>query len=608
MIRRISLFLIIFASYTLLFVLGKPVFALANGAVYTGMHIVEFFAAVGHGLSMDMSMAAYLTAPCGIMIAIEACAPGRWFGIAMRIWRYLSVQLIVATVALDAFLYSYWNFKLDTTPLFYFLSSPVVAMASAPTAMIVAGTAALLLAAGTIAYCMGLLWRIPAVTQLPVKNRLKATACLLFLTAALFIPIRGGITVSTMNPSAAYFSTQTRLNHLAVNPMFSFMYSAAHSARYDGKFQYFDSEKLSAVLNSLDSPASTADTMRIFNTPRPDIYLVILESFSNYLLPSLGGEPIALRLDSIGRSSLMFTNFYASSFRTDRAIPAILSGVPAQPSTSVMKYVDIAEKLPSIAAALRDSAGYATSYYYGGDINFVNQKAYLVSGGFDRIICDKDFPVAQRLSKWGVPDHILWDRLAADLHADRDKVPQFRVVQTSSSHEPFDVPYSNPAYADKRLNAFAYADSCLGAFVDSLRTSELWQRAAVIIVADHWGVYPSGLTDPVERHRIPLIITGGALSDSIPATIDIPASQSDIAATLLGALGIPHDEFTFSRDIFGPGAPHAFFSEPDFAAVVTANDTSVVSLADGRTIRGSDSTSERPKALLQNLYKYLSGQ
>ena len=71
--------------------------------------------------------------------------------------------------------------------------------------------------------------------------------------------------------------------------------------------------------------------------------MIIAESFSAHLMPSLGGEPIAVRLDSIAQSGMLFTNFYASSFRTDRGIPAILSGFPAQPNTSLMKYVEKAE-------------------------------------------------------------------------------------------------------------------------------------------------------------------------------------------------------------------------------------------------------------------------
>lgn len=56
-------------------------------------------------------------------------------------------------------------------------------------------------------------------------RRLRVSGALLLLTGLLFIPIRGGFTVSTMNTGKVYFSTNQRLNHAAINPAFSLMES-----------------------------------------------------------------------------------------------------------------------------------------------------------------------------------------------------------------------------------------------------------------------------------------------------------------------------------------------------------------------------------------------
>lgn len=74
------------------------------------------------------------------------------------------------------------------------------------------------------------------------------------------------------------------------------------------------------------------------------------------------------------------------------------------------------------------------------------------------------------MSKWGVPDDKVFARLLTDLNQDRNKKPMFRVLQTSSSHEPFDVPYHK--LADESLNAFAYTDSCVGDFIKKLKASD----------------------------------------------------------------------------------------------------------------------------------------
>ena len=84
--------------------------------------------------------------------------------------------------------------------------------------------------------------------------------------------------------------------------------------------------------------------------------MIIMESFSSHLMTELGGEPdIAPNLDSISREGVLFTNFYANSFRTDRGLVAVLSGYPAQPTTSIMKYPRKTQSLPAIASALAEN-------------------------------------------------------------------------------------------------------------------------------------------------------------------------------------------------------------------------------------------------------------
>ncbi|MDE6120384.1 MAG: LTA synthase family protein, partial [Muribaculaceae bacterium] len=418
------------------------------------------------------------------------------------------------------------------------------------------------------------------------------------------------VTVSTMNLSSAYFSPSAPLNHAAVNPLFSFMYSATHQSHFSDQFRFYPSqqEAESIYADLLRNGGSAAqDTLPAPRRPElsisePDIYIVILESFSSYLMPSLGGDSVAMNLDSIARGSILFTDFYASSFRTDRSLPAILSGYPAQPTTSVMKYTDKTERMPSLPRSLA-SLGYGLEYYYGGDANFTNMKAFLVSAGFSTIISDKDFPVSERLSKWGVHDDRLFSLLTSRIEArPASASPMLTVIQTSSSHEPFEVPFSS-SFSDPRLNAFAYTDHCVGQWINSLRADpERWRRALVIMLPDHWGVWPDNLPPGPARHRIPLIMTGGAIASPMPQRVNLTASQTDLAATVLAMLGHESD-MPFSHDIFDPSlARSAFFSEPDLAALVAPTDTVVLNLATGEPSPAASPLAPAVKAYLQVLY------
>lgn len=618
--KAVLRFVLIYLLFAGVFAAMKPLFMLVYSSVI-GPSAADWFNVPLHGLTMDLSVAGYLAIVPGLLTAAALATTRRWPARVLDVYMAVTAIVVALLYCLDLGLYGSWGFRLDMTPFFYISTSPKAALASVELWLWPAALAGIIAIAGTIWLCYRLIaLRLPVE---PGKGRSRYTrpAAMFLLTALLFIPIRGSLTVSTMNLSRAYFSTNPRLNHAAVNPLFSLLYSATHQTDFDSRYRFMDNDEAARITAATlhgNAPVDSANTelppRPALRTDRPDIVLVILESFSSHLLPSLGGDSIAPGLDSIARSGLLFTDFYASSFRTDRALTAILSGFPAPPSTSLLKYVDKFEKLPSLPAELC-KAGYKAEYYYGGDINFTNMQAYLVSAGFDRIISDKDFPLSEKASKWGAHDAALFTRALRDIadakQTASDSAPRLRVIQTSSSHEPFEVDYSNPRLAGQpRRNAFAYTDSCLTSFVDSLAALPGYDNTLLILVPDHYGCWPQNIDNPLDRHRIPLILTGGALVDA-PATVDIPASQTDIAATVLSMLNLPAGSFRYSRDIFSSSAPQlAFFTEPGLIAVVTPADTLVYDPDADAVLSPAPADSARvlgAQALLRDLYNFLGG-
>ena len=112
------------------------------------------------------------------------------------------VAVLMSVIAVtDVALYAYWGFRLDATPLFYFFSSPRDAMASVSVWTVAGGVLAMLAYAAllyAIFYAVLLRRRSLLGMKLPYR-RLTVSAVMLVATGVLFIPIRGGFTVSTMN-------------------------------------------------------------------------------------------------------------------------------------------------------------------------------------------------------------------------------------------------------------------------------------------------------------------------------------------------------------------------------------------------------------------------
>ena len=273
--------------------------------------------------------------------------------------------------------------------------------------------------------------------------------------------------------------------------------------------------------------------------------LFLVESFGRSTVDErVGGEPVAPEFQRLKGEGVYFDNLFANSFRTDRGTVAVLSGFPAQTKMSVMKLPVKSQRLPSIARSLRRE-GYATSFYYGGDLNFTNTASYLYGTGFDRLTWQKDLHFDAPTSKWGYADDVVIDAFTDHVLAEAaSQRPFFAAMLTLSSHEPFDVPFAK--FDDPMLNAMAFTDACLGRFVERVRQTPVWDDLLVILIADHAYPYPYGIANSdALRHRIPMLWLGGAVRR--PAVVETYGSQSDLAATLLAQLGIAHGDFLFSR-------------------------------------------------------------
>lgn len=629
--ERLIGFIKAYFLFVFVFVLQKPLFMLFYWSLYPDVTWIDWWSVIWNGLPLDFSLAGYLTAIPGFLLIASVWTLSRFLH-RFQCGYFLFISILLSIIFIvDLGLYEYWGFRLDATPLFYFFSSPKDAVASVSLWMVLGGVVAMVVYAACLYGLFYILllkkkqWR---QMKLPYY-RLRASGVLLLMAGLLFIPIRGGFTVSTMNVGKVYYSANQRLNHAAINPAFSLMESLAKQKDFGKQYRFMKAEEADALFKSLldpsvfESKAEVAAPLRqfgdslhtLFTTRRPNVLFVILESFSSKLMTVLGGEPdIAIHLDSLSKEGVLFTNFYANSFRTDRGLVSILSGYPAQPTTSIMKYPRKTQSIPAIAGCLK-KVGYETKYYYGGDADFTNMRSYLMSSGFESIVSDKDFPVTERLSKWGVHDHLVFNRLLEELNrrsrkgdeqsvASDGQSPFFYVLQTSSSHEPFEVPYRR--LENERLNAFAYTDSCAGDFVSRFRKLSLWQNTVIVFVPDHLGAYPEHIDNlSLERYRIPLLMVGGAVRE--PQRVDVYGSQQDIAATLLSQLGLPHNEFIFSKDMLNPSVPHfAFFTVPDAFGMVTEENQLIYDCQAGKVVvdEGGSKGKNLPfgQAYLQKMY------
>jgi phosphoglycerol transferase MdoB-like AlkP superfamily enzyme len=144
-----------------------------------------------------------------------------------------------------------------------------------------------------------------------------------------------------------------------------------------------------------------------------------------------------------------------------------------------------------------------------------------------------------------VCDEITFNTLGEMILRHNDGKPFLIGYSTLSSHEPWDVPVKK--YKEKQYNGFCYVDQCIGTFLDKMRKSAQWDNLLIVFMPDHSSDFNEYDEQHPDRNRIPMIWTGGAVKE--PRKLEMLCNQSDFAATLLGQMGLRHDDFTFSRDV-----------------------------------------------------------
>lgn len=560
------LFWLVFFTFSRLYFLIYEL----NQTMVTPFH--DFWGIFVRGAWMDASLIGYILFLSGLFIAILFYSYGKWIRLVFKYYTTILLVIFSFIVISDAELYRNWGFRIDATPILY-LKTPGDAFASVKPLLIILLTLLAILVFVLFFYSFKR-WVLPKDESFS-KGKWWFIPVFVFFSATMIIPIRGGFGIAAMNPGKVYFSQNMFSNHAALNPIWNMMYSVSKSSSINKKYpDYIEKSKGQAIVNKLLSDNGKVENL--LKTDRPNIVLILLESFSAKMIGSLRGLPdITPNFNKFSSEGILFSRMFASGDRSDKGIIAVVSGFPAQSTQSIIKYPLKSQKLPTISGLL-DSVGYRTSFYYGGDPDFANIRSFLYSAKFRKIITQDDFPKSYRNSKWGVHDEYVYKKLIQDI--DTAKGPFFKMYFTLSSHEPFEIP-SKPKFLgdDEQTKFFSsvhYADSCLGAFISEAKTKEWYKNTLFILIADHGHRYPGN--DPnfsVEKFKIPMLWIGGALNGE-SLVIGKTGSQTDLASTLFTQLGISSKKFKFSKDLLSDGVnPFAYYAFNDGFGFVTDSTT-----------------------------------
>lgn len=558
MLKSFIVFGRFFLFWICFFFLDRLIFLIYFADSISNIGFKELSSTFLYALRLDASMTAYLSVIPLLIYLILLFFPKFSFP-SILAKTYVSLLIITFSIisAANLNLYREWGSKINYRAVDLAFNSTKEAIASSSSSPIFLSVIIILtlIITGYIISRKLVLFSIPSYS-VSIAKKTGITIISLCLT---FLLLRGGWQLSPINQSMAYFSTKSILNHAAVNTEWNLMQDILNN-KYgnDNPYKYYNREEAKNILKELfgnkeDNP------VKILKSPRPNIILIILESFTAELVGSLNGEKgVSPNLDALSRDGILFENIYAAAGRTDKGVTATLSAFPSQAIRSIMKQNSKQEKLPGIAQDLAQNS-YQTSFYYGGESEFFNMKSYILSHGYQKMTDQYSFSPKDMNSKWGTYDDKVFSKNLKDL--DHAESPFFSTILTLTNHEPFELPGKARFKGDNVENRFRsttfYTDSCLGAYIREARQKNWYKNTLFIVIADHSHRLPENLTefDP-KRYRIPMLFFGDAVKPEFRGTrISKYGNQTDLASTLLSQLNISDKRYPWSKDLLNPKTP-----------------------------------------------------
>jgi phosphoglycerol transferase MdoB-like AlkP superfamily enzyme len=304
-------------------------------------------------------------------------------------------------------------------------------------------------------------------------------------------------------------------------------------------------------------------------TTRPNVVLVICESFSGYK-SSMWGNPLNTTpfFNGMCGNGLFFDHCFTPSYGTARGVWAVVTGIPdvAAGGSSTSSRNPNAVDQHSI---INDFEGYTPFYFLGGSTSWANIRGLLKGNIRGLHLYEQEDYDAPKIDVWGISDKNLF--LEANKVLRQQTAPFFAIIQTADNHRPYTIPKEDQDVfamrnvsadslkqfgfeSNAEMNAFRYTDFGYKTFIETAAKEKYFDNTIFLFIGDHGipgdagGMLPRAWTDQrLTAEHVPLLIYAPKL---IQARRDSGVcSQVDVLPTLAGLCGVRYRNTTLGRDL-----------------------------------------------------------
>ncbi len=325
------------------------------------------------------------------------------------------------------------------------------------------------------------------------------------------------------------------------------------------------------------------------------VVLISIDTLRADHLPAYGYKAVATpAIDALRADAVLFQHAYSHTPLTLPSHTALLTGV--LPAVSGVRdnvgYALDAEKVKSGALPFLPALLHAHGYQTGGAVSaYVLRSATGLANGFDLYEDAIEFKSRTGL---GGQQRRGGETLAASLPWLRQSVgkPFFFFLHLYEPHTPYEPPEPFASrYASKYDGEIASADAVVGTLVAELKSLGVYDRAIVILLADHGeglgdhGEEEHGVLLYDEDIHVPLLLKLPQ-AQLAGQSVEAPAQLTDVAPTVAHLLGLPGSPLwkglPLTDLLASPGTPRHIYSET-FYARLHFGFSELFSLIDGRS-------------------------
>ncbi len=551
-----------YTFWILFFAVCRAVFLAYNYPLLESISWSEILQTFPAAWYLDHAAICYLMSVPVVLYTLQLFTSKLWFHKAVFVFNILFIVIGALITSTELGLYEEWGVKLNYSVLYY-LKHPQEVIQTSTTQMTILAIATLTILGGAGIYgykrlCYNTFQR----TSLKASKKIVLGFVTLLLGSFLIgTGLRGGLQQIPIIQSDVYFSKHTLLNDAAVNSPWNFLHSILENQKHLEGNVYVTLDSMEAIKRTrlLFEPKKDT-TIRILTTETPNVIMFVLESWSADMVYGIDSLHLGItpRVEALSRSGILFSNCYASGFRSEQGMLSIFSGIPAQPTTSIGRQPSKMKKLYCIIPDFK-KRGYHTSFHFGGQLSYGNLRGYMMQNGFDNLVELKDFGDEIPKGKLGAHDEFLMDRFLEEVN--HYKAPFFASAFTMSSHVPYDYPENDKLekldMGGRRkgyVNGVHYSDFHLGRFMEMAKKQEWYDNTLFVFVADHSHHSMKYYKPTSTRYKkIPMIWYGNVIDSTYRGmNYDKVCSQTDIPKTLLKQLNMETDKLKWSKDLFNP--------------------------------------------------------